>query len=309
MEKITDSVADLVGNTPLVALDGLKNALGLSARLLGKLECCNPSGSVKDRAALSMLQQAQAKGLLKKDAVIIEPTSGNTGISLACLAGAMGYRVIITMPDSMSRERVQLVRAYGAQVVLTPGELGMQGAVDKARALAAQTPNSFLPSQFENPANPACHFHTTGPEIWEASGRQVDILVAGVGTGGTITGTGKFLRSKNQNIQIVAVEPASSPLLSRGMAGSHGLQGIGPNFIPQVLDTGIYDQVIPVTEEEAYAVARLLAQKDGLLVGISSGAALHGAITLASIPEHAQKTIVALLPDSGQRYLSTELFA
>lgn len=309
MGNTIDSVMNLVGRTPLVALEGVTRALGLSVRLLGKWECCNPSGSIKDRAALAILRQAEKQGLLQKDSVMIEPTSGNMGISLACLGSAMGYRVMIVMPDSMSPERIQLMQAYGAQVVLTPGHLGMQGAVDKARALAAEIPGSFLPGQFDNPANPACHFHTTGPEIWEASGSQVDILVAGVGTGGTITGAGKFLRSKNPGIQIVAMEPADSPLLSRGMAGKHGLQGLGPNFIPKVLDTGVYDQVIGVTEEQAFAAARLAACKDGLLVGISSGAALHGAITLAKAPENAGKTIVAILPDGGGRYLSTALFA
>ena len=309
MKNTTDSVVNLVGKTPLVALEGVKRALGISARLLGKLEYCNPSGSIKDRAALAMLRQAQEQGILHPGSVVIEPTSGNMGISLACLGGAMGYRVMIVMPDSMSPERIQLMRAYGAQVILTPGALGMQGAADKARELAAEIPGSFLPWQFDNPANPACHFHTTGPEIWESSGHQVDILVAGIGSGGTITGAGKFLRSKNPRIQIVAVEPANSPLLSRGMAGKHGLQGLGPNFIPKVLDTGVYNQVIGVTEEQAFTAARLVARNDGLLVGISSGATLHGAICLAEAPENAGKTIVTILPDGGGRYLSTGLFA
>lgn len=308
MSIICSAVSQLVGRTPLLALTKLERSLGLQAQLFGKLECCNPSGSVKDRAVLAMLEDARKKGLLKEDSVIIEPTSGNMGISLACLAGAMGCRVVIVMPDSMSPERAQLMSAYGAQVVLTPRELGMQGAVEKAQELAAQIPGSYIPSQFENPANPACHFHTTGPEIWESCGGQADIFVAGVGTGGTITGTGKFLRSKNPNIQIVAIEPASSPLLSRGMAGPHGLQGLGPNFLPAVLDTGVYDTVIPVTEEEAYAAARLMAQKEGVLVGISAGAALHGAIRLAKQEAHAGKRIMVLLPDGGQRYLSTALF-
>ena len=308
METNIKSIVNLVGQTPLVALEGVRRALECSARLLGKAEFGNPSGSVKDRAALAMLRQAQEHGQLQPGAVIIEPTSGNMGISMACLGGAMGYRVMIVMPDTMSPERVQLMQAYGAQVVLTPGALGMQGAVDKARELAGQIPGSYIPGQFDNPANPASHFHTTGPEIWDDSGHQVDIFVAGVGTGGTITGAGKFLRSKNPKIQIVAVEPASSPLLSRGMTGKHGLQGLGPNFIPQVLDTGVYDQVIGVTEEQAFAATRLAARTDGLLVGISSGAALHGAITLAKMPENAGKTIVAILPDGGGRYLSTPLF-
>ena len=309
MENKIESVVNLVGKTPLVALEGVTGALELTARLLGKAEFYNPSGSIKDRAALAMLRQAQEQGLLRPGCVVIEPTSGNMGISLACLGTTMGYRVIIVMPDTMSPERIQLMQAYGAQVVLTPGHLGMQGAVDKAQALAAEIPGSFLPSQFDNPANPACHFHTTGPEIWQACGHKVDILLAGVGTGGTITGAGKFLRSKNPAIRIVAVEPASSPLLTRGMAGPHGLQGLGPNFIPKVLDTLVYDQVIGVTEEQAYAAARLVARTDGLLVGISSGAALHGAITLAKKAENDGKTMVVILPDSGGRYLSTDLFA
>ena len=309
MENKIESVVNLVGKTPLVALEGVTGALELTARLLGKAEFYNPSGSIKDRAALAMLRQAQEQGLLRPGCVVIEPTSGNMGISLACLGTTMGYRVIIVMPDTMSPERIQLMQAYGAQVVLTPGHLGMQGAVDKAQALAAEIPGSFLPSQFDNPANPACHFHTTGPEIWQACGHKVDILLAGVGTGGTITGAGKFLRSKNPAIRIVAVEPASSPLLTRGMAGPHGLQGLGPNFIPKVLDTLVYDQVIGVTEEQAYAAARLVARTDGLLVGISSGAALHGAITLAKKAENDGKTMVVILPDGGGRYLSTDLFA
>ena len=304
---IYNSVSQLIGHTPLLELTGIKNALGLSTRVLAKLEFCNPAGSAKDRVALAMIEDAEKKGLLTEGAVIIEPTSGNTGIGLACVAAPRGYRTIIVMPDSMSMERQLLMRAYGAELVLTPGAQGMQGAIEKANALAAQIPGSFIPGQFENPANPQAHFDTTGPEIWQDTEGNVDIFVAGVGTGGTITGTGKYLRAQNPQVQIVAVEPAASPLLSRGMAGPHGLQGIGANFIPDVLDTEVYDRVIPVTEEEAYAASRLAGKKDGILVGISSGAALHAAITLARQPENAGKTIVALLPDTGERYLSTPM--
>lgn len=308
MSHIYTGITQLVGQTPLLELHGIMRERKLKARLLAKLEYCNPAGSVKDRVALAMIRDAEEKGLLQEGSVIIEPTSGNTGIGLACMGVSRGYRVIIVMPDSMSPERRQLMGAYGAEVVLTPGVLGMQGAVDEAARLAGQLPNSFLAGQFDNPANPTVHFHTTGPEIWHDSGGQVDIFVAGVGTGGTITGAGKYLRAQNPQIQVVAVEPAASPLLSRGMTGTHGLQGIGANFIPAVLDTAVYDRVIPVTEEEAFAAARLAAQKEGLLAGISSGAALHGAITLAQLPENAGKTIVTLFPDSGQRYLSTPLY-
>ena len=304
---IYNSVSQLIGKTPLLELTGTQNALGLSARVLAKLEFCNPAGSAKDRVALAMIEDAEKKGLLTEGSVIIEPTSGNTGIGLACVAAPRGYRTIIVMPDSMSMERRLLMRAYGAELVLTPGAQGMQGAIEKAAELAAQIPGSFIPAQFENPANPQAHFDTTGPEIWQDTDGNVDIFVAGVGTGGTITGTGKYLRAQNPQVQIVAVEPAASPLLSRGMAGPHGLQGIGANFIPDVLDTGVYDTVIPVTEEEAYAASRLAGKKDGILVGISSGAALHAAITLARQPENAGKTIVALLPDTGERYLSTPM--
>ena len=305
---IYTSATQLIGNTPLLELTGVQKHLNLSAKLLAKLEFFNPAGSVKDRVALAMIEDAEQKGILQPGATIIEPTSGNTGIGLACVAAGRGYRTIIVMPDSMSIERQQLMAAYGAEVVLTPGALGMQGAIDKANALAAEIPGSFVPSQFENSANPAAHFHGTGPEIWQDTGGNVDIFVAGVGTGGTITGVGKYLRSQNPSLQIVAVEPAASPLLSRGIAGPHGLQGIGANFVPQVLDTGIYDQVIPVQEEDAYAAARLAGRKDGILVGISSGAALHAAITLAKLPENAGKTIVVLLPDTGDRYLSTPMY-
>ena len=302
------SVAQLVGRTPLLELCGTAKAGGARARILGKLEFCNPGGSVKDRVALALMEKAEKEGRLRADSTIIEPTSGNTGLGLACLGICRGYSVIIVMPASASPERSRLLKAYGAQVVLTPAQLGMQGAVEEARRLAAQIPNSFLPDQFTNSANPAAHFHTTGPEIWEDSGGQVDIFVAGVGTGGTITGAGKYLRSQNPAIQIVAVEPSASPLLSRGLAGNHTLQGLGPNFIPQVLDTEVYDRVIPVTEEEAFDAARLLARKDGLLVGISSGAALHAAMILARQPENAGKTLAVVLPDSAQRYFSTGLF-
>ena len=308
MAKIYTSAHQLIGNTPLLELTGIENALGLQARLLAKLEYLNPAGSVKDRVALAMIEDAERKGLLQPGAVIIEPTSGNTGIGLACVASSRGYRTVIVMPDSMSMERRTLMRAYGAELVLTPGALGMQGAIDKATELAAQIPDSFIPAQFDNPANPAAHFATTGPEIWRDTDGCVDIFVAGVGTGGTITGTGRYLRAQNPNIRILAVEPASSPLLSRGMAGPHGLQGIGANFIPKVLDTQVYDAVCPVTEADAYAAARLAGQKEGILVGISSGAALHAAIEAAKKPENAGKTIVVLLPDTGDRYLSTPLF-
>ena len=302
------SSQQLIGNTPLLELTGIENALGLQARLLAKLEYLNPAGSVKDRVALAMIEDAERQGLLQPGAVIIEPTSGNTGIGLACVAAGRGYRTVIVMPDSMSVERRKLMAAYGAELVLTPGALGMQGAIDKANELAAQIPGSFIPAQFDNPANPAAHFATTGPEIWRDTDGCVDIFVAGVGTGGTITGTGKYLRAQNPKVQILAVEPASSPLLSRGMAGPHGLQGIGANFVPKVLDTQVYDAVCPVTEAEAYAAARLVGQKEGILVGISSGAALHAAIEAAKKAENAGKTIVVLLPDTGDRYLSTPLF-
>ena len=304
---IYTSLAQLVGRTPLLELRGAAAAWGAKARILGKLEFYNPSGSVKDRVALALLEKAEKDGLLRPGATIIEPTSGNTGIGLACLGISRGYPVIIVMPASASPERVRLLKAYGAQVVLTPANLGMQGAVDQARQLAAQIDGSFLPDQFTNTANPQAHFDTTGPEIWADTGGTTDIFVAGVGTGGTITGAGKYLRCQNPRIQIVAAEPAASPLLSRGLTGAHTLQGLGPNFIPQVLDTAVYDRVIPVTEEEAFAAARLVARKDGLFVGISSGAALHTALTLGAAPENQEKTIVVLLPDSAHRYWSTPL--
>lgn len=303
---VYQSASALVGNTPLLELTGIAKKLGLQARILAKLEFLNPGGSVKDRVALAMVEQAEREGLLKEGSVIIEPTSGNTGIGLACVCASRGYRTMIVMPDSMSVERQTLMRAFGAEVVLTAGKLGMQGAIDKAEALAKEIPNSFIPDQFCNPANPEAHRLTTGPEIWNDTEGDVDFFVAGVGTGGTITGVGEYLKEKNPNVQVVAVEPAGSPLLSGGKAGPHGLQGIGANFVPNVLNTAIYDRVMPVTEQEAYAAARLLGRTEGVLVGISSGAALHAAVTLAK--EQPNKTIVVLLPDTGDRYLSTSLF-
>ena len=308
MSGIYTSVTELIGATPLLELRNIANEEHLYARILAKLESFNPGGSVKDRVALQMIRDAEDRGLLKEGSVIIEPTSGNTGIGLACIAAVRGYRAIIVMPDSMSRERQLLMKAYGAELVLTPGALGMQGAVDRAEELAQKTPGSFIPSQFDNPANAAAHKSTTGPEIWQDTEGQVDIFVAGVGTGGTITGTGAYLKEQNPALQIVAVEPAASPLLSKGLSGKHGLQGIGANFIPSVLDTNIYDLIIPVSEQEAYAAARLAGRKEGILVGISSGAALHAAIKLAKMPENAEKNIVVLLPDTGERYLSTPMF-
>lgn len=305
---IYTSLWELVGKTPLLQANNLQKSENLTCRLLLKLEGCNPGGSIKDRAALSMIQAAEEAGHLQPGAVIIEPTSGNTGIGLAWVARSRGYRAVIVMPDSMSPERRQLMESYGAKVVLTPGKLGMAGAVAEAQRLAKETPGSFIPDQFGNPANPLAHYRTTGPEIWEDSNGQVDILVAGVGTGGTITGTGRFLREKNPGIFIAAAEPADSPLLSQGKTGPHGLQGIGPNFLPEILDTKIYDQVIPVTQTQAESTARLLAKEEGVLAGISSGAALYAALTLGKRPENAGKTIVVILPDSGERYLSTGLF-
>ena len=309
MSNIYTSAYQLIGGTPLLHLRGIEKKYQLQAKLLAKLEYLNPAGSVKDRVALSMIEDAERKGLLKEGSVIIEPTSGNTGIGLACVAAARGYETVIVMPDSMSMERRLLMSAYGARLVLTPGALGMQGAIDEAERLAKETPGSFIPDQFNNPANAAAHYATTGPEIWEDTDGQVDMFVAGVGTGGTITGTGRYLKEQNPSIRVVAVEPAGSPLLSGGQAGPHGLQGIGANFIPGVLDQKVYDQVIPVTEEQAYAAGKAAGQTEGILVGISSGAALHAAITLAQQPENAGKTIVVLLPDTGDRYLSTPMFA
>lgn len=308
MTKIYESIDQLIGNTPLYRLRATERALSLQAKLLAKLEFMNPGGSVKDRAALSMILEGEASGKLKPGSVIIEPTSGNTGIGLACVAASRGYRTVIVMPDSMSVERQKLMVAYGAELVLTPGRLGMQGAVDYARSLAQQTPNSWIPDQFGNPANPAAHVTATAPEIWEATQGQVDIFVAGVGTGGTITGIGSYLKEKNPNVQIVAVEPAASPLLSGGKAGPHGLMGIGANFVPEILDRQLIDRIIPVTEEQAYEAARNLGRTEGLLVGISSGAALYAAESLAAQPENKDKNIVVLLPDTGERYLSTPMF-
>ena len=306
---IFDSITQLIGKTPLLRLHATEKKLALSAQLLAKLELFNPGGSAKDRVALSMIRDAEDRGVLKEGSVIIEPTSGNTGIGLACVAASRGYKTIIVMPDSMSMERRLLMTAYGAKLVLTPGKLGMQGAIDKAYELAGQYENSFIPDQFGNPANVAAHEETTGPEIWEDTDGKVDIFVAGVGTGGTITGTGRYLKEHNPDVRIVAIEPADSPLLSGGKAGPHGLQGIGANFIPKVLDTGIYDEIISVTAEEAYTASRMLSRKEGVLVGISSGAALHAALQLAKREENRGKSIVVLLPDTGDRYLSTPMFA
>ena len=308
MRNICRCVDDLIGNTPLLELSNIETKENLFAKVLAKLEYLNPAGSAKDRVALAMINDAEARGILKKGGIIIEPTSGNTGIGLACIAAARGYRAIIVMPDSMSPERIKLMKAYGAEVVLTPGAQGMGGAIAKAEELAKELPGSFVAGQFENPANAQAHFDTTGPEIWADTEGNVDIFVAGVGTGGTITGTGRFLKSKKSHIQIVGVEPAGSPVLSGGKAGKHGLQGIGAGFIPEVLDTSVYDSIVPVTEEQAYTAARALAKNEGVLVGISSGAALYAALELAKQPENEDKTIVVLLPDTGDRYLSTDLF-
>ena len=307
MGKIYHSIDELIGKTPLFQPEHLLQNQQFHAALLVKLECFNPAGSTKDRAALSMILQAEKDGILKPGGTIIEPTSGNTGIGLAAVAANRGYRAIIVMPDSMSVERQLLMRAYGAEVVLTPGNAGMTGAIAKAEALAQEIPDSFIPGQFENPANSHAHYTTTGPEIWEDTDGNIDIFVAGVGTGGTISGVGKYLKEKDPHIQIVAVEPSGSPLLSQGHAGSHGLQGIGANFIPKVLQKDIIDGILTVKEEEAYAAGRLLAQTEGILVGISSGAALHAAMELAKEPINAGKTIVALLTDTGERYLSTPM--
>lgn len=309
MSKLYTSAEELIGGTPLLALKRLEKSQNLKASLLAKLEYLNPAGSVKDRVALAMVNDAEQRGILKPGSVIIEPTSGNTGIGLACVAAVRGYKAIIVMPDSMSPERIALMQAYGAEVVLTPGAEGMPGAIAKAEALAGQYPNSFIPGQFDNPANAQAHYETTGPEIWQDTRGEVDLFVAGAGTGGTLTGTGRYLKEQKPGITIVAVEPAGSPVLSGGQAGKHGLQGIGAGFIPKVLDVTVLDRVVRVTETEAYAAARLLAKSEGILVGISSGAALHAAMLLAREPKNAGKTIVALLPDTGDRYLSTDLFA
>lgn len=306
--RVFNNITGLIGHTPLVEINHFTEKLGLKARILVKLELFNPAGSVKDRIALSMIEDAEKKGLLKPGSVIIEPTSGNTGIGLASIAASKGYRAVFTMPETMSAERRKLLQAYGAEIVLTEGAKGMKGAIAKAEELARQTPGSFIPGQFVNPANPEAHVRTTGPEIWDDTDGKVDIFVAGVGTGGTVTGTGRYLKSKNPAVHVVAVEPAASPVLTQGKAGPHAIQGIGAGFVPEVLDTKIYDEVIDVTNEDALATGREIARKEGFLVGISSGAALFAAVELARRPENAGKLIVALLPDNGDRYLSTKLF-
>ena len=309
MSNIYTSADQLIGKTPLLELTHIEKKFGLKAKVLAKLEYFNPAGSVKDRIAKAMIDDAEAKGLLKEGSVIIEPTSGNTGIGLASVAAARGYRIIIVMPETMSVERRQLMKAYGVELVLTEGAKGMKGAIAKADELAKEIPNSFIPGQFVNPVNPKAHFETTGPEIWEDTDGAVDVFVAGVGTGGTLTGVGKYLKSKNPAVKVVAVEPKDSPVLSEGHAGSHKIQGIGAGFVPDVLDTKIYDEIIPVTNDDAFATGKRIGHAEGVLVGISSGAAVWAAIQLAKRPENAGKTIVALLPDTGDRYLSTPLFA
>ena len=309
MSRIYTSADQLIGRTPLLELTHIEKKFGLNARILAKLEYFNPGGSVKDRVALAMIDDAEAKGALKPDSVIIEPTSGNTGIGLASVAAARGYRIIIVMPETMSVERRQLMKAYGAELVLTEGAKGMKGAIAKAEELAKEIPGSFVPGQFVNPANPKAHFETTGPEIWADTDGQVDYFVAGVGTGGTVTGVGRYLKSQNAAVKVVAVEPKASAVLSTGVAGAHKIQGIGAGFVPEVLDTAVYDEIIAVADEDAFRLGRELGRSEGVLVGISSGAALWAAIELAKRPENAGKTIVALLPDTGDRYLSTPLFA
>ena len=309
MSKIYTSVDQLIGKTPLLELTHMEEAEGLEAKVLGKLEYLNPAGSVKDRVAKAMIDDAEQRGALKAGSVIIEPTSGNTGIGLAAVAAAKGYRIIIVMPETMSVERRQLMKAYGAELVLSEGAKGMKGAIAKADELAKEIPNAFIPGQFVNPANPKAHVATTGPEIWDDTDGKVDLFVAGVGTGGTVTGVGQYLKSQNPNVKVVAVEPASSPVLSKGTAGAHKIQGIGAGFVPAVLDTKVYDEIIAVTNEDAFATGRLIGHKEGVLVGISSGAAVWAAIELAKRPENKGKNIVVLLPDTGDRYLSTPLFA
>lgn len=308
MAKIYKNIEELIGKTPLLELTHLEEIHNLDAKVLAKVEFLNPGGSAKDRVAKKMVEDAEAKGLLKAGATLIEPTSGNTGIGLAVMAAARGYRTIIVMPDSMSMERRLLMSAFGAELVLTEGAKGMAGAIAKAEELAKEIPGAFIPGQFDNPANPQAHYETTGPEIYEDTDGKVDIFVAGIGTGGTITGVGRYLREKNPHVQIIGVEPASSPLLTEGRAGSHGLQGIGANFVPSILDTKLYNEIITVTEEAAYAAGREVAQKEGLLVGISAGAAIHAALEVAKRPENKDKNIVVLLPDTGDRYLSTPMF-
>ncbi len=309
MAKVLSGTLELIGNTPLVEVTNIEKELGLEAKLLVKLEYFNPAGSVKDRVAMAMIEDAEETGILKEGSVIIEPTSGNTGIGLASIAAVKGYRIILTMPETMSVERRNILKAYGAEIVLTDGSKGMKGAIEKAEELAKEIPNSFIAGQFVNPANPAIHRKTTGPEIWNDTDGNVDIFVAGVGTGGTLTGVGEYLKSQNDKIQIVAMEPAGSPVLSQGKAGAHKIQGIGAGFVPDVLNTSIYDEIITVENDDAFAAGKLIARKEGVLVGISSGATLHAAIQLAKRPENKGKTIVALLPDNGDRYYSTPLFA
>ena len=308
MSNIYTSVSQLIGRTPLLEVCNIEKKDGLKARLLVKLEGCNPAGSAKDRVGLAMIEDAEARGILKPGSVIIEPTSGNTGIGLCSVAAARGYKCIIVMPDSMSMERRLLMTAFGGELVLTPGKEGMTAAIAKAEELAKQYPGSFIAGQFGNPANPEAHYRTTGPEIWEDTEGNVDIFVAGIGTGGTVTGTGRYLKEKNPAVKIVGVEPADSPLLTKGVAGPHGIQGIGANFIPEILDTSLLDAVVPVTTEQAYAAGRRMGMEEGILAGISAGAALHAALELAKREENAGKTIVALLPDSGERYLTTPMY-